>query len=381
MISEGAAALCLLSVGGRAMNKRAGAAGEPGPLKPLKLPLEARAHTRHPVSLAPMVDRTDRDWRWIMRRITRRCLLYTEMITAPAAVRGNRKRLLGFDDSERPVVLQLGWDDAPMLAEACRIGEDFGYDEINLNCGCPSEKVQRHTFGACLMADAEKTAALVEAMAGAVRLPITVKCRIGIRSKRSGISLESYEDLRRFAGAVSQAGCRKFTVHARIAVLEGLSPRENREVPPLRPEDVYRLKDDFPHLFVEVNGGYRRCEDVDAALGRCDAVMLGRIALDNPWMLSAADGRWFADDSQAPSRREVLQAAIPYMVRRAREGASRGLLIQPVMNLFAGRRGAKGWKRAMTAIPTAAPEDFERDLQGAVRAMDGDILDERSAGP
>lgn len=342
------------------------------------LPLEQRRHTRHPVSLAPMVDKTDRDWRWVMRRITRRCLLYTEMITAPAAVRGDRERLLGFDASEKPVVLQLGWDEPGMLAEACRIGEDFGYDEINLNCGCPSEKVQRHAFGACLMGDAEKTAALVQAMAGATNLPVTVKCRIGIRYRREGVSLESYEDLRRFVTVVSRAGCRKFTVHARIAVLEGLSPRENREVPPLRPEDVYRLKEEFPHLFVEVNGGYREPEDVDAALGRCDGVMLGRIALDNPWMLAAADGRWFGEEGEGPSRREVLEAAIPYMARRAREGASRGLLIQPVMNLFAGRRGAKAWKRRMTAIPAGAPEEFEEGLEAAFGAVDPHLLDERT---
>ncbi len=342
--------------------------------------LAGRPYSTHPISLAPMVDKTDRDWRWILRRITRRSLLYTEMITAPAVIRGDRNRLLGFDESEKPLVLQLGWDDPAMLAQACRIAEDFGYDEINLNCGCPSDKVQMHDFGACLMARPSHVASLVESMAAATALPITVKNRIGIRSRKTGLSLEDYADLEGFIRTVSAAGCRKFTVHARIAILEGLSPKENRDVPPLRPEEVYRLKKEFPDLFIEINGGYRTAESIDAALEHVDAVMLGRIALDNPWILADADRRWFGDDRLPPSRREVLEEAIPYMVRRSEEGASRGLLIQPLMNLFAGRKGARGWKRAMTEIHSAGADGFGAALESAVKTIDSELLDERPGG-
>ena len=340
-------------------------------------PLESRLHTRQPISLAPMIDKTDRDWRWVMRRITRRSLLYTEMITAPAVLRGDRDRLLAFDPSEKPVVLQLGWDEPGDLAEACRIAGDYGYDEINLNCGCPSDKVQRHDFGACLMARPDHVARLVEAMAAATDLPVTVKNRIGIRSRKTGVSMESYEDLESFTRIVAGAGCRKFIVHARIAVLEGLSPRENRDVPPLRPEDIFRLKRNLPDLFIEINGGYACPETVDRALEFVDAVMMGRIALDDPWMLAAADARWFGDPSPPPTRRDVLEEAVPYLSRRAEEGASRGQLIQPLMGLFAGRRGAKGWKRALTALPAAGPEGFAAALRSAVEAMDSEILDEK----
>lgn len=347
--------------------------------EPLSIkPLSERPHTRHPISLAPMIDKSDRDWRWIMRRITRKTLLYTEMISAPAVLRGKRDKLLAFDPSEKPVVLQLGWDEPESLAESCRIAEDYGYDEVNLNCGCPSDKVQKHAFGACLMARPDHVARLVDAMADATILPVTVKNRIGIRSKKTGVRLEEYSHLHRFIETVSNAGCRKFIVHARIAILEGLSPRENRDVPPLRPEDVYRLKEDFPQLFVEINGGYRTPEEIDAALERTDAVMLGRIALDNPWMLSQADRRWFGSDEPSVTRREVLEAAVPYMIRRTGEGASPGLIIQPLMNLFAGRRGAKAWKRVLTALPSAGPGGFGTALEQAVRTLDSELLDEKS---
>lgn len=321
-----------------------------------------------------MVDKSHRDWRWIIRRITKFSLLYTEMHTAPAIIHGNRDRLLAFDPSEKPLVLQLGWNEAAMLAEACRIAEDYGYDEINLNCGCPSDRVQRHQFGASLMADADNVARLVEAMKLSTRLPITVKNRIGIRSDKNGIRMENYEDLHRFTHIVSRSGCRKFIVHARIALLEGLSPKENRDIPPLRPWDVYQLKQDFPHLFVEINGGFKRPQDIDATLKKTDAVMLGRIALDNPWMLAIADQRWFGQEKPGPTRREILEAAIPYMVHRAEEGISRGTLIQATMNIFSGRHGAKGWKRAMTELHNA--ESFADALETAMAVIDPAVLDE-----
>lgn len=337
--------------------------------------LKEREYTRQRLSLAPMIDKTDRDWRWIMRQITRRTLMYTEMITAPAVLRGKLDKLLAFDPIEKPLVLQLGWDEPEALAESCRIAEDYGYDEINLNCGCPSDKVQQHDFGACLMARPEHVARLVESMAGATSLPVTVKNRIGIRSRKTGLSLESYENLRDFVKTVSEAGCRKFIVHARIAILEGLSPKENRDVPPLRPEDVYQLKDEFPDLFIEINGGYKTTADIDEALKHTDAVMLGRAALDNPWMLSQADRLWFGSEERANTRRKVLEAAVPYMIERAAAGASRGHLIQPLMNLFAGERGAKAWKRTLTALPSAGPEGFGPSLEAAVAGLDSSLLD------
>jgi tRNA-dihydrouridine synthase A len=212
-------------------------------------------------------------------------------------------------------------------------------------------------------------------MARATSLPVTVKNRIGIRSRKTGLSLESYEHLRDFVKTVSGAGCRKFTVHARIAILEGLSPRENRDVPPLRPEDVYGLKEEFPELFIEINGGYKTPEQIDAALNRTDAVMLGRVALDNPWMLSRADRRWFGSPDPVPTRGEVLEAALPYLIHRAESGASRGLLIQPLMNLFAGESGARAWKRAMTAVPPAGIEGFGPALEKAVENLNPSLLD------
>jgi len=303
-----------------------------------------------------------------MRLITKKTLLYTEMITAPAVLRGKRDKLLGFDVREKPLVLQLGWDEPEALAESCRIAEDYGYDEINLNCGCPSDKVQMHDFGAALMGRPDHVARLIEIMSGAVDLPVTVKNRIGIRSRKSGLSLEEYSDMHNFIKVVSEAGCRKFIVHSRIAILEGLSPRANRDVPPLRPEDVYRLKEDFPDLFIEINGGYKTPEQVDEALEHVDGVMLGRIALDNPWMLSEADRRWFGSEYSLPDRKKVLEDAVPYLIHRAEEGASRGVLIQPLMNLFAGESGAKAWKRTLTAIPSAGVDGFAAALERAVES-------------
>ncbi len=326
-----------------------------------------------------MVDKTNRHWRWVTRRITKHAPLYTEMITAPAIVRGDRNRLLGFDSSEKPLVIQLAWDEASILAEACRIAEDYGYDEINLNCGCPSEKVQRHEFGACLMARPEKAALLVEEMSKTCNLPITVKHRIGIRSTTDNISRESYENLLHFLRTLSAVGCRKFIVHARIAILDGLNPKENREIPPLRPEFVYRLKQDMPHLFIEINGGYRTPQSIDNALKHVNAVMLGRIALDNPWMLADVDRHWFNSPLPGPSRREILESALPYLTGWAEKGASRGLLLQGIMNLFAGRRGARLWRRALTGLSTGPPEDFAVGLETALSLMDASILDEKPA--
>jgi len=332
-----------------------------------------------PISLAPMAGKTERDWRRIMRFITRGSLLYTPMISAAAVLRGKRDRLLAFDPAERPLVLQLGWNEASALAECCRIAEDYGYNGINLNCGCPSSRVQRHKFGACMMANPKHVASLVDAMVSATDLAVSVKCRIGIRSrnelpgesfrysgegirsKGSALSLESYEHLKRFVDVVSRAGCHRFTVHARIAILEGLSPKENRIIPPLRYEDVYRLKADFPHLFIEINGGFRNLADIDAALLRVDGVMLGRIALDNPYMLSRIDA--LGGDERPLSRRDIFEMAVPYIVRRAEQGVPRGLLIAPLLNLYKGRPGAGATRRLLNQAVSCPPDNFARFLE------------------
>ena len=266
---------------------------------------------------------------------------------------------------------------APCLPRPARIAEDYGYDEINLNCGCPSERVQRHDFGARLMADPNKVAFLVESMIKATSLPVTVKHRTGIRSRRNELSLENYEDLHRFIRIVSSSGCSKFIAHARIAILEGLSPKENRNIPPLQPELVYQLKKDFPHLFIEINGGYKTPKSIDDALKHTDAVMLGRIALDDPWMLAGADKRWFGANEDGPSRREILEAAIPYLIRRAKQGVSCGFLIQAFINLFSGRHGSKAWRRTLTELSSADPERFAHGLKKAVTLMNPILLDER----
>ena len=316
-----------------------------------------------------MVDKSDRDWRWIMRRLTRHTLLYTEMITAPAAIRENRKRVLGFDESEKPLVLQLGWDDADELAQACRIAADFGYDEVNLNCGCPSQKVQKHNFGASLMEKPDQVARIVEAMRKASSLPVTVKCRIGIESKKTGIHRTSYEDLYSFVKIVSSTGCAKFIVHARIALLDGLSPRENREIPPLRHHDVYTLKEDFPDLFIEINGGFRDFTDVGEALGRLDGVMVGRLALDEPWIFHQADESFFGCEKSRLRRADFVEACIPYMIDRFREGVSPGLLLRPLMNIFAGKPGSRRWKRCLMNVVGSGkgnPHNFASSLEGRV---------------
>lgn len=314
-----------------------------------------------PISLAPMAGKTERDWRRIMRLITRESLLYTPMISAAAVLRGKRDRLLEFDPAERPLVLQLGWNEAAPLAECCKIAEDYGYNGINLNCGCPSARIQRHKFGACMMANPEHVASLVDAMVNASDLDVSVKCRIGIRSKRGALSFETYENLKRFVSLVSEAGCHRFTVHARIAVLEGLSPKENRSIPPLRYEDVYRLKADFPHLFIEINGGFRNLASIDAALLRVDGVMLGRIALDNPYMLSRIDG--FGRNENPPSRRDIFEMAAPYIVRRAKQGVPRGALIAPLLNLYRGQPGARRTRRLLNQALSCSPGDFARLLE------------------
>jgi tRNA-dihydrouridine synthase A len=291
-------------------------------------------------SIAPMMDWTDRHCRYFHRLLTQRTLLYTEMVTTGALVHGDVPRHLDFNDEEHPVALQLGGSDAAELAHCARLGERWGYDEINLNCGCPSERVQRGSFGACLMAEPQLVAECVRAMVDAVQVPVTVKHRIGIDQG------ESYDFVRDFVGVVGEAGCRVFLVHARNAWLKGLSPKENREVPPLRYEFVHRLKHDFPHLTFAVNGGLTTNAAVKDALGHVDGVMVGREAYHNPWWLADWDSEYFGISPSGLTREDVEERMCDYMVR---EAAARGTpwsaIARHMLGLRNGLPGARRWRQ------------------------------------
>lgn len=289
-----------------------------------------------------MMDRTDRHFRAVFRRITRKTLLYTEMITAQAVLHGDREALLGFSPEEHPVALQLGGDDPRLMAEAAYIGEQFGYDEININVGCPSDRVQSGNFGACLMARPAHVASVVAAMRARVRVPVTVKHRIGIDG------LERYEDMLNFVDTVSAAGPVRFTVHARIAVLGGLSPLENRTIPPLRYEDVYRLKRERPSLCVEINGGVRSLDDAEAHLRFVDGVMIGRAAVDEPWMFAEADRRFYGSSRAPVDRHAVVEGLYEYVEKTASQGLKLNVTARHLFGLFAGMRGAKAFRRHLT---------------------------------
>ncbi|MGQ4809121.1 tRNA-dihydrouridine(20/20a) synthase [Candidatus Entotheonellaceae bacterium PAL068K] len=329
---------------------------------------------QRPLSVAPMMDRSDRHYRYFMRQITRCTLLYTEMITTAAILHGPRQRLLGFSGIESPLVLQLGGDDPGQLAECARIAEDWGYEEINLNVGCPSDRVQSGHFGACLMAHPELVARGVEAIRRATALPVTVKHRIGIDQ------LEHYEHLARFVSVVAEAGCDRFIVHARIAVLQGLSPRQNRTVPPLRYADVYRLKQTFPELRIEINGGITNLDQVCEHLHHVDGVMIGRAAYDNPYLFALVDTRYFDDVASLPTRRHIIEAMIPYVERWVASGLAVGHILRHMLGLCAYQRVAKAWKRYLNDAARLA-ENPAAILPGALRLVPDDILDTRPALP
>ncbi len=296
------------------------------------------------VSVAPMMDWTDRHCRYFHRLLSRHALLYTEMVTTGALVHGDVARHLRFNAEEHPLALQLGGSEPADLARAARLGEQWGYDEINLNCGCPSERVQRGAFGACLMAEPQLVADGVKAMRDAVSLPVTVKHRIGIDKT------ESYDFVRDFVGAVSEAGCQTFIVHARNAWLQGLSPKENREVPPLRYALVHQLKRDFPHLFISINGGFRETESVSAQLAHVDGVMVGREAYHNPWWLASWDATFFGEldrTGEAGLTRESVEAQmVDYMEREAAlHGTPWSAVARHMLGLRHGLPGARRWRQ------------------------------------
>ena len=293
----------------------------------------------HRFSVAPMMDWTDRHCRVFHRLLTRRARLYTEMLTTPAIIHGDRARLLGFDASEHPVALQLGGSDPRELTEAARIGEDFGYDEINLNVGCPSDRVKDGRFGACLMAEPDLVAACVEAMKRAVTIPVTVKCRIGIDDQDPEVSLD------RLARAVVAAGSDALVVHARKAWLTGLSPKENRDIPPLDYNRVYRLKQAMPDVPIIINGGIADLTEAKAHLAHVDGVMLGRAAYQEPWRLLPVDADIFGETPRFATMKDVFEAMAPYIERELARGTrlhaiTSGISSAPIMRCPARARSA-----------------------------------------
>ena len=294
------------------------------------------------LSVAPMMECTDRHDRFFLRLISRHTLLYTEMVAANTLVHADPTRFLRFNDAEHPVALQLGGSDPDALAVGCRLAEEFGYDEVNLNVGCPSDRVQSGRFGACLMAEPELVADCVAAMKQACGLPVTVKTRIGIDDR------DSYEELGGFVAAVAAAGAETLIVHARKAWLNGLSPKENRTVPPLRYDRVHALKRDFPALEIVINGGIRSVGEAVAQLAFVDGVMIGREAYGNPYMLAEADRLIFGDAAPVRSRAQVLEEMLVYIERELAEGASLKWIVRHLFGLFQGQPGARAWRRYLT---------------------------------
>ncbi|MFT3809172.1 MAG: tRNA dihydrouridine(20/20a) synthase DusA [Micropepsaceae bacterium] len=293
----------------------------------------------HAFSVAPMMDWTDRHCRAFHRVLTRRALLYTEMVTTGALIHGPRDRLLAYSPEEHPVALQLGGSDAAALAECSRMAEDRGYDEVNLNCGCPSDRVQNGRFGACLMAEPQLVADCIAAMRAAVKIPVTVKCRIGIDDQNPE------EALRIFIDTVAKAGPDLFIVHARKAWLKGLSPKENRDVPPLDYDLVARVKAERPHLKIVLNGGLPSLEAAAGHLSWADGVMLGRAAYEQPWRLATVDSAVFGAPDPVTTRHEAIEAYLPYVERELALGTPLAAITRHMLGLFAGRPGGRLYRR------------------------------------
>ncbi len=294
------------------------------------------------LSVAPMMDWTDRHERYFLRLISRRVLLYSEMITTGALLYGDAARHLDFDPAEHPVALQLGGADPGALAQCAAMAQAAGYDEVNLNIGCPSDRVQAARFGACLMAEPPLVRDCLAAMRRAVSIPVTVKSRIGIDDR------DCYGDLKAFVACVAESGCDVFIVHARKALLSGLSPKQNREVPPLRYEFVHRIKRDFPELTVILNGGVATLDAAAEQATHVDGVMIGRAAYRDPWMLANADSRVFGASDPLRRRREAVLGYLPYVARRRAEGVPLHAMTRHILGLFNGQRGAKNWRHYLS---------------------------------
>ncbi|TAL95300.1 MAG: tRNA dihydrouridine(20/20a) synthase DusA [Paraburkholderia sp.] len=294
------------------------------------------------VSVAPMMDWTDRHCRSFHRILSRHTWLYTEMVTTGALIHGDVARHLAFTSDEAPVALQLGGSEPADLARAAKLGEQWGYDEINLNCGCPSERVQRGAFGACLMNEPQLVADCVKAMRDVVSVPVTVKHRIGVDA------VEEYGFVRDFVGTIADAGCSVFIVHARNAILKGLSPKENREIPPLKYDYAYQLKRDFPQLEILINGGVKTLDEVETHLQHVDGVMLGREAYHNPYVLADVDARFYGSSEPALSREAAEAKLIEYCAAELARGTFLGGITRHALGLYRGVAGARGWRRVLS---------------------------------
>ncbi len=293
-------------------------------------------------SVAPMMDRTDRHFRFFCRLLSRQALLYTEMVTTGALIHSDKKRFLDFSQAEQPVALQLGGSNPDELATCCKMAEDWGYNEINLNVGCPSDRVQNNKIGACLMANPNLVANCVDAMQNKTRLPVTIKHRIGIDDQ------DSYQHLHHFVQTVSSAGCNTFIVHARKAILNGLSPKENRCIPPLVYERVYQLKKDFPDLEIIINGGISTLDACQEHLQQVDGVMLGREVYHNPWLLHNIDHQLFDTPNPLTSRHDVIEQFLPYTEQQLRSGVYLGHITRHILGIFHGQPGGKKFRRYLS---------------------------------
>jgi tRNA-dihydrouridine synthase A len=309
------------------------------------------------ISVAPMMDWTDRHDRYFLRLIAPHALLYTEMITTGALIHGDYQRFLAFDHAEHPVALQLGGSDPKALAQCAKMGEDFGYDEINLNVGCPSDRVKSGRFGACLMLEPGIVADCVAAMKDAVHLPVTIKCRIGVDEQ------DSYEELCHFIKTIAARGCEIFIIHARKAWLNGLSPKQNREIPPLRYDVVRQIKKDFPNLTIIVNGGIKVVSEVEEHLQFVDGVMIGREAYSNPYMLAAIEKQLFATSEDVSTRHAVIEKLLPYIEEQLKGNVKLANITRHILGLFQGEKGARSWRRYLSenACKKGAGADILKD--------------------
>ena len=312
------------------------------------------------ISVAPMMDWTTKDYRFFARLFNPNIIMYTEMVTTGAIIHGDAKRHLDFNQEEQPIVLQLGGSNPKELALCSKMAQDWGYNEINLNVGCPSDRVQNNKIGACLMAEPDLVAECISEMRHAVEIPVSVKHRIGIDN------MQSYEEMLHFVDTVAKTGCQNFIVHARIALLQGLSPKENREVPPLRYEDVYRLKQDRPELCIEINGGVKTYAETLEHLKHVDGVMIGREAYHNPYLLAELGQIW---NLEAPDRFDIMQQMMPYIASRIAEGAPLSIITRHILGLFQNLPGARKWRQALSGGNAKTLKDVETALLNIQDAM------------
>ena len=314
------------------------------------------------VSVAPMMDWTDRHCRWFHRQLSSHVLLYTEMVTANAVIHGDRNYLIGFNPAEHPIALQIGGSEPLALAQAAKIGEDFGYDEININIGCPSDRVQSGRFGACLMAEPDLVAQCYSAMSKAVDIPVTVKCRLGIDDQNLNQTLPE------FIEKVSSAGCEHFIIHARKAWLKGLSPKENRDVPPLNYDLVKAMKAAYPALEIVLNGGLKTLAAAQSESEGLNGVMFGRAAYHSPWILTDIDQLFYGAPVFSASRKDIIEKVIDYVSKIQDTDRSAKAIIRHIMGLYAGQAGARHWRRTLSEGLAArkAPSDI---IQSAALTM------------